>query len=209
MIQCLFRIVTQQWRWDGSFRMLRWKSFDHLAVIKNDNTECKVRECSRHDKHAGAPYVVWHFVLTTQQHLPFVSWWLFIPEMNTSPVVFRKLATLLSLPGFYAMVATPADTDSTVILRSGHAIGWSPVTWPNLGSISGWNLGCHVRLVCRPSAVGNKHACSVHTWSNMEVARLWQDHFHPLLFLVNELWIMMSKDNAAFSQCQNSSQCTC
>jgi hypothetical protein len=50
------------------------------------------------------------------------------PEMNTSPIVFRKLATWLSLPITYAMVATPADTDSTVILRSGHAIGRSPVT---------------------------------------------------------------------------------
>jgi hypothetical protein len=70
------------------------------------------------------------------------------------------------------MVATPADTGSAVFLRSGHAIGWSPVTWPNLGSISGWNLGCHVRLACRPSTVENKHTCSLHTWSNMEVVRL-------------------------------------
>lgn len=94
------------------------------------------------------------------------------PEMSTSSIVFRKLATLLSLPVSNAMVATPADTGSAVFLRSGHAIGWSPVTWPNLGSISGWNLGCHVGLACRPSAVENKHACSLHTWSNMEVVRL-------------------------------------
>lgn len=50
------------------------------------------------------------------------------PEMSTSSIVFRKLATLLSLPVSYAMVATPADTGSAVFLRSGHAIGWSPVT---------------------------------------------------------------------------------
>jgi hypothetical protein len=50
------------------------------------------------------------------------------PEMNTLTIVFLKLATLPSLPNSYAMVATPADTDSTVIFRSGHAIGWSSVT---------------------------------------------------------------------------------
>lgn len=50
------------------------------------------------------------------------------PEMNTLPIVFRKLATLPSLPNSYAMVATPADTDGTVIFRFGHAIGWSSVT---------------------------------------------------------------------------------
>lgn len=113
------------------------------------------------------------------------------PEMSTSPIVFRKLATLLSLPIFYAMVATPADTDSAVILRSGHAIGWSPVTWPNLGSISGWNLGCHVRLACRPSAVGNKHACSFYAWSNMELVRLWHalsSTFDCYKLMNYELW---------------------
>jgi hypothetical protein len=50
------------------------------------------------------------------------------PEMNTSVIVFRKLATSLSLPISGAMVATPADRDSNVIFRSGHAIGWSFVT---------------------------------------------------------------------------------
>lgn len=68
------------------------------------------------------------------------------PEMNTSVIVFRKLATSLSLPISGAMVATPADRDSNVIFRSGHAIGWSIVTWPSLGSISGWNHDCHARL---------------------------------------------------------------
>jgi hypothetical protein len=121
------------------------------------------------------------------------------PEMNTSPIVFRKLATLLSLPITSAVVATPADTDSTVIFRSGHAIGWSSVTRPNLGSISGWNHDCHAGLACRLAIVENKHGGG-YLYKQYGSCEVLLQPLRPRLFQVNERRIMTVKDTGASSR---------
>jgi len=61
-----------------TFLMFRQKPIDLLAKRPHhgDPTNWKVPECSHHDKRVATPCVVWHFVFSTPQRLPFVSWWL-------------------------------------------------------------------------------------------------------------------------------------